>query len=256
MKISNHNRILSHFSVTNYIIFLFLLSLYSVLFSCSDKKGGKNSKDNSTFVINEIMTSNRTGLMSKDGNLYDWIEIKNMSDDTESLEGYSLTIEKYDKKEQKIKRHTWFFPEMDVKPGGCILLFASKKGKNPPHGELHTNFKLPADGGKLQLSYDEDVLAELAFPKTESDECYKRLSDGKYEKSYEASPGFDNTREGYEKYSVLVDGQRKGPLRIWEAHTKGHKTGNAWVAGLTNALIMCSITTFGMNFYTDFLFPV
>lgn len=34
------------------------------------------------------------------------------------------------------------------------------------------------------------------------------------------------------------------------------KTGNAWAAGITNALLACCITTFTANFYTDLMFPV
>ena len=105
---------------------VFLIALYS----CSEKKGNKKETDYKTFVINEVMASNQTGLLSKDGNIYDWIEIKNVSTEDASLEGYSLTLEKFDKKENGNKKVSWTFPEINVKAGGFVIVFASKNNKN------------------------------------------------------------------------------------------------------------------------------
>ena len=56
------------------------------------------SKDQKGIVINEIMAANHTGLMAEDGNVYDWIEIKNISSKTISLEDYSLIVDKSETK--------------------------------------------------------------------------------------------------------------------------------------------------------------
>lgn len=217
-------------TITNITKFLIAcLTTVIILFSLNSCNGnGKNKTGSDTFVINEIMSFNQTGLTSKDGNIYDWIEIKNVSENDASLEGYSLTVEKFDKKENRNKKDSWTIPNVNVKAGGFVIVFASKnvKGNSP---ELHADFKLPSEGGKIMLTYDGLMIKELEFPQVEADECYRRLANGKYEKSYEATPGFENNRDGFEKYNSFIDSQRKGPLRIWETHAKGYKTGNAWV---------------------------
>ncbi len=243
-----------HYSV----LWLSLLSFSLLsLNSCDQEQKKRNAK----FVINEIMAANHAGLMSEDGNLYDWIEIKNTSSETESLKGYSLSVEKI-KADGETKQKFWDFPDVELKPGECVVVFASKKGKKsdkdkksdeskkdkkkknkknkdknkdkdgntePPQGELHTSFKLPSDGGKLQLLRDDDVISEVIFGKLEDDEAYRRINDTIFEKTYEQSPGFDNTPEGYESYNSLIEKQRKSPLLIWESHNRGFKERRAWI---------------------------
>lgn len=240
-----------------------------VLNACNKKKDPKG------IVINEIMAANHTGLMAEDGNVYDWIEIKNISSKTISLEDYSLIVDKSETKsknkgkkskdkdkesadkdkepkdkdkdskdkdsknkdkdkqqkdqDEQSKLKCWNFPEMELKPGECTIIFASKLDTQDPEHGLHANFKLPSEGAKVQLAYDEDVVSEVKYGQMEDDETYRRLDNGKFEKSYEPSPGHDNNDAGYEAYCKFIDGQRKGPLRIWEVKAKGEKEGNAWI---------------------------
>ena len=242
----------------------------SLIFFCACSE----SKDPKAIVINEIMAANHTGLVAEDGNLYDWIEIKNVSSKTVSLEDYSLTIEKNAKKSKKkgkkakdkdkkakdngekakdkekkskdkekkskdkekkseddgTKSNTtsWDFPEKELKPGECAVVFASKKDSDDPNGEMHTSFKLPSNGAKLQLTYAGDVVSEVRYGTMEDDETYLRQDNGKFEKSYEPTPGYDNNEAGYEAYCKFLDGLRKGPLRLWEVQTKNQED-NAWI---------------------------
>ena len=231
-----------------------LLLAISILISCNDER-----KD-AQIVINEIMASNHGGLLSEDGKLYDWLEIKNTSNEIANLDGYTLTVEKNSADDSSAKKKSWDFPGVQLKPGECVVIFASKKGKKAddeesgddskkdknkkkknkkknktddieesPEGELHSSFKLPAKGGKLQLLKDDEVVSEVTFGKLEDDECLRRLDDGTYEKSYEQTPGFDNNREGFEKFNSLIEKQRKSPLRIWELQPRGYKERRAWV---------------------------
>lgn len=252
---NNDFKYLSFHNHSAYLGFCLVLAMSMlILNSCGNNDSDKKKKA-SNIVINEIMASNHTGLIAEDGELYDWIEIKNLSSEAVSLKGFSLNIEKNevtakakkekkekknkkgkkdnkdkDKKDKKTKKDTWDFPDIEINPGECLIVFASKNdaviGDNK---ELHASFKLPATGGTLKLLFDNEVVSELEFDPVEDDQCYRRLENGTYEVSYEQTPGFDNTKDGYEKYNSLIEKQRKDPLKMWELHSKGHKEGKAWI---------------------------
>lgn len=193
-----------------------------------------NSCDNKEqIVINEFMASNHSTLSSQDGELYDWIELKNVSDKTVALQGYSLVVEKstnmQDTDNANVKTKTWNLPNIELKAGQCLLIFASKNDKADLKGEIHASFKLPSAGGTIKLMNGNNVISDVTFEELKDDQCYCRQDDGSYAISYECTPGFDNNEKGHEQYCSAVEKQRTGSLRIWELHNKGDKNGEAWV---------------------------
>ena len=204
---------------------LFMLSMavtgaFAMLVSCNN---GKGKTGESLFVINEIMPANHTGLCAQDGELYDWIEVKNTSDEVASLGDFSLMVSDKAgkaKKKKNPKKKQWQFPDIEVKPGECVLVFASKKDDSNSSKELHASFKLPADGATVKLLDGDEVIDEVKYPKLDDDQCYRRVADTTFEISYEQTPGFPNDRKGYEKFNSAVDKQRQGPLRLWELLSK------------------------------------
>ena len=212
------------------------MALMATFTSCSDSKSSEG------LVINELMVSNHSGIVDEDGEPSDWLEIKNTSSEPVSLGGYALRMvkdkdanksKKKDKKKEKknkdkadeagnadaaVDKKLWAFPERVLKPGECLLVFASKKNNNSPDGPLHTSFKLSSKGGKLLLLKQESVVDSVSYPELQDDQCYRRMADSTstFEACYEPTPGLENTPQGYEQYNVLIDKQRKGPLRMWE----------------------------------------
>lgn len=194
----------------------------------------ENKEKEPQLVINEVMASNHCGLMASDSTLYDWLEIKNTSNDPVSLAGYTLVVEddaqKKKEKGKKVKKKSWELPDRQVKPGECIIIFASKKDTSEvDNGELHANFKLSDLGGTIKLMKGEDVVSQMTYGQLENDQCCRLMSDTTYEVSYQATPGFDNTPEGFEQYNTLIEKQRPSPLKLWEMHSKGQKDGAAWI---------------------------
>lgn len=251
-----------------------LIALVLFTASCNgDRKGQgtiiKDEQFDKVLVINEVMASNRTGLLTADGKTADWIEIKNISEQPVDLDGYSLVCHSKKAKKPKDgdgeddsteaasdstvlkdKTSEWNFPNVTVKPGECLVVFAvkDKKKKNKDgkedaddaedkeenkdnNGELRANFKIPGDSCKLQLIKNEtDIMAEVKVIELSADESYSRQDDGTYEKTYMQSPGFDNSREGYEAYNQRIDEQRNGsPLLIWRASSRMPKGSFNWV---------------------------
>lgn len=186
------------------------------------------AKEQTGVVINEIMAQNYVGLMSADGELYDWIELKNASAKAVSLENYILT--RGDGKAE------WVLPNVTIQPDSYLLLFASKQDLCEEGGELHTNFKLPKEDGYLALkSPNKQVVSEVLYDRLKPNQVLRLLADGSYEKSYEQTPGFENSEKGQLAYFQLIESQRKDALLIWEIYSKKRDeagdlpTGKDWI---------------------------
>ncbi len=101
-------------------------------------------------VINEFMASNGSAvplgpgeILDEDGDASDWIEIHNPTGQAIDLGGWYLT-------DNAGNLTKWRFPDGTfLGRGGYLLVFAS--GKDRAGDELHTNFKLSADGEYLGL---------------------------------------------------------------------------------------------------------
>ena len=112
-----------------------LLGFLPAVFWCSEARA---------VVISEFMASNHRTILDEDGDASDWIEIFNEGDSTVNLAGWSLSDTPRD-------RRKWVFPEIEIRPGEFLLVFASGKDKRNPERELHTNFRLPVEGEYLGL---------------------------------------------------------------------------------------------------------
>jgi CotH kinase protein/Concanavalin A-like lectin/glucanases superfamily/Lamin Tail Domain len=118
--------------------------------------------------ITEFMASNTHTLADEDGDFSDWIEIQNTSASSVNLFNWALT----DSAGNPAK---WLFPSTNIAPGGFMIIFASGKDRRIAGQELHTNFKLSADGEYLALFRpDLTVATELSpnFPPQFPDVSY------------------------------------------------------------------------------------
>ena len=202
-------------------------------FSCSDKK--EQAKH---IVINEFMPSNRTGLQ-KDGKApADWIELKNTGKDSVSLKGFSLVVVKDSAKtvgkdsldRQDNAEKKWSFPDVKIGAGECMIVFAEKAKESQPGKSLQADLKLPKGGATLKLlSPDDEVLSEVNYGELEPDQSMALQPDSTYIATFWQSPGFENTREGYEEAGKKIDGMRRSPLLIWEVMSRTSHSYDNWV---------------------------
>ena len=118
--------------------------------------------------ITEFMASNTSTLADEDGDFSDWIELQNTSTNSVSLSNWSLT-------DSAGNPGKWRFPATNLPPKSFMIVFASGKNRATNGAELHTNFKLGADGEYLGL-FDPDGTAatEIApkFPQQYPDVSY------------------------------------------------------------------------------------
>ncbi|MCA9217344.1 MAG: lamin tail domain-containing protein, partial [Planctomycetales bacterium] len=110
-------------------------------------------------VINEFVASNDSTLETIAGKTPDWIELHNRSTEAVDLTGWQL----------RDSSAIWDFPSMDIEPDGYLVVFAS--GDNfvvtEPRLEIHTNFKLKAEGEYLGLLRPDGTVAHEFNPYTE-----------------------------------------------------------------------------------------
>ncbi len=141
--------------------------------------------------INEFMALNQTGLTDEDGEYSDWIEIYNPSQGDVSLNGWSLT-------DQKNFPGKWIFPDVTIKSGSYLVVFASGKNRKIPGSNLHTNFKLSGDGEYLAFIDPSGLKAtefDPFFPEQQTDISFGYL-DGTYISFLQPTPGSANLQSG------------------------------------------------------------
>lgn len=233
-------------------------SLLSV--SCTGNGSVGKEKDgdyNQKLVINELMTTNEATVING-GESSDWIEIKNISDGSISLGKYSIMAEKVkveesvdslgekkvddkdtkkkkkDKKKDKVETDSiaeerWFFPERELEPGAELLVYVG--GKDDANGKkVVANIKVPSKNGHVMLlAPNGKILSEVDYGQMETDQSLMRLDDGDMVKSDMPTPGFDNTREGFEAYMAEWEAQRTSGLKIWEVKGNGSSLTEQWI---------------------------
>lgn len=237
------------------------LSLITIV-SCSDDKRAQQAQ---AIVINELMTSNRTGLQNHKGKPKDWVELKNTGADSINLKGFKLAVIKEipdSTSDKKVKEEetTWKFPDVTIHAGENLVVFADKKkdpkDKKKDNGEddeagdvkeekekkvkkdkkekveksLTADLNLPKEGATLRfLSPGGKVIKELKYGKMSPDQSLALRNDSTYVRTYMQSPGFNNDRKGYEFAIVKIDEKRCSPLLIWEVMSRSAHSYENWV---------------------------
>lgn len=143
--------------------------------------------------INEIMASNGNTIQDSFGKTPDWIELKNLSDEDIDLSGLCLS----DGKKDLAK---FVFPEGVVLPAhGFLVIFCSgEESVQMLDGgvvEIHTAFKLSADGEKVVLSYQDVILDLVRFDEQTKDISWALKEDGSWAFSSVPTPGEENRFE-------------------------------------------------------------
>ena len=95
-------------------------------------------------IISEVMPSNAKYLMQSDGEYYDWIEVKNISDSDVRLSKYALS-------DDSEKLHKFTLPDVTLEPGECYIIICS--GNTELTGKyVHAPFTVSREEGWVYLS--------------------------------------------------------------------------------------------------------
>ena len=156
--------------------------------------------------ITELMPANKSSLLDADGNFSDWIELCNVSGEACDLDGFYLS----DDSDDLLK---WRFPSVSLAPGERMIVFCSDKDRTD--GELHTNFSISSAGETLYLTSPAGLPLWSFTYQSAADDQSIVIVDGLQSLSYTATPGYDNSPEGYER--LLTETDAHGALVINEA---------------------------------------
>lgn len=142
-------------------------------------------------VINEIMTSNKGSYTDSEGNIYDWIELYNGSDEDINLANYTLSDEESGKSK-------WIFPNVTIKSKEYLIVYLA--GVNSEG--MYANFALKKEGGELITLKKPNgkVIDSIRTESLEKNTTMARNSEGIWFKTAEITPGFDNNKEGRNEY--------------------------------------------------------
>jgi len=141
--------------------------------------------------ISEMMGMNGSTLKAPDDKSYDWIELHNRGEKSVSLLGWGLS--KSAKNPAK-----WVFPDIMIEPGEYLVIYASGLNLKETKNNLHTNFKLSADGESVFLfSESAHLVDKLQSGAFLNDISFGKDDDGRLAYFTAPTPGYANGK-GYD----------------------------------------------------------
>jgi hypothetical protein len=124
--------------------------------------------------ISEFMAVNTKTLTDVDGDSSPWIEIYNPTTQKFSLSGWALTDDTNNLMQWRFPNVIMLDAEDANQSDNFMVVFASGKDRTNSVEELHTNFRLPAEGGYLALvDPNTNIVAVFnSYPPQQADVSY------------------------------------------------------------------------------------
>lgn len=169
-----------------------------------------------SLYISEFMAENISFMKDEFGDYPDWVEIYNCSDENILLSDYFLS-------DDESNPFLWQFPNIVLEPGGYRVVFCSGKNSSIATKNLHTNFKINKKDETILLTNYLGKIADLVvINNLAGDSSYVRQSVDVWEQSKQPTPGYPNSKEGYEKF--LETKEIAGSFFIYEAMSRNENT--------------------------------
>ena len=160
--------------------------------------------DHSQIVISEIMTSNRSTVLSASGQLCDWVELTNFGSSTVTLDGAYLS-------DDPAERGKWVIGSLTLEAGQSAVIPCV--GANAGTGEAA--FALSRSGCTLILSGSAgNIISQVECPLLDNDRTWALQEGGTYCQTDTPTPGLPNDEESYLAY--LASRNPLGALAITE----------------------------------------
>ena len=137
----------------------------------------------SPLMITEYMINNRSVLYDEDGDLIDWVEFYNDSDEPFSFAQLYFSDDKTDLRK-------WAFPNIVIKPKSYLVVFAS--GKDRVSENVHTNFRLSEYETLVISTPYSEILVELTIDPLIED-ISRGVKGDEWVYFSEPTPGMENS---------------------------------------------------------------
>ena len=154
--------------------------------SSSESKAVSEIYSSGPLRINELMSSNRSTLLDAEGKTPDWIEIMNVSSSTVNLSGYSIA-------KNENSANVFQFPDAELAPGECVIVFADSDTKEEAGSEYHAPLRLSSKGGSLMLFGPSGTAVDsINYPALDPDTSYAREDRQIWSVCSVPTPGYPN----------------------------------------------------------------
>ena len=176
------------------LLFLIIVMPKSPTVVAVNASANGNISTHAGLRISEVMTDNAAAIPDETGAFGDWIELENTLDVPMNLKDVGLS--------DRSDRIIFLFPDVNLAPGGRVVVFCDDVNRNDPEGTFHAKFKLKSLGYETVYLFDASGVAidSVQVPTLNSDESYARNDEGVFEKTYFYSPGFENGEMGYRAF--------------------------------------------------------
>lgn len=158
--------------------------------------GGDDGSKDCGVVFSEVMTANSAAYPAQDGGFYDWVELKNVSDEAVELTGLKIA-NTFD------SRSAFALPSMTLGAGERTLVYCTGAENL---ARMYAGFTLDKDGDSLYL-FDAkgNILQYLQVPALGKGEVYMRdEASGEWSKSAFFTPLLENTQAAHESLAQKV----------------------------------------------------
>ena len=155
-------------------------------------------------VISEIMTSNRSTVLSAAGRLCDWVELTNTGSTAVNLSGAFLS-------DDPAERGKWRIDDLSLEPGQSVVIPCAGSSA----AEQEADFSLSSSGCTVTLSGSAgNIISQVTCPTLENDRVWALQQDGAYLQTASPTPGAANTDENHQTYRASQ--AASGPIAITE----------------------------------------
>ncbi len=138
--------------------------------------------------LSEIMYHNSGALMDDEGKFPDWIEIRNLSDESIDLTGFTLSDREGEPK--------WTFSGGSIEPEGFYLLFCDADSER----EDYCNFSLSEDETLYLCDSEGRAVSAVKCEGAGENLSLAADDEGNFHEEKWITPGFENSAEGYEAF--------------------------------------------------------
>ncbi len=164
-------------------------------------------------VISEVMPGSGFSIIDGEGTQSDWIELYNTGNKTVVLDGAFLS-------DDPMERAKWQIPALSIEPGQRVVIRCA--GDQAGDGEA--NFALSRDGCSVILTgIHGNTISMVECPEVGKECAWALQEDGTYLETTKATPGYENTGDGYDAWLSAV-GYSTPDIRISEVMTANRST--------------------------------
>ena len=201
-------------------------------------------------IINEIAPDPLTGYRDQDGELCDWIELYNTTDQPVSLDNYALS----NKENKPLK---WRFPEgAIVAPHGYYLVYCSGKDiRGSATAIPHANFRISAETDTIVLSDSRGRLVDRVTIDNIPEDCsWAREADGSFSVHQICTPALPNDETGAQTFDRNLRALNETGVYISEVMASNDSSAVAgsadftdWVEIYNSSASVVDLSGFGLS---------